>query len=418
MRVLHLSTSDVKGGAARGAYWLHKALQSRDVDSLMLVDRKYSNDRCVVSESGIVARLHGHLRGALDQLPLRRYQKTDDSYWTVGWVPHKIDRLVQAVAPDIVHIHWTGGGFLPIEALTRLRYPLVWTLRDMWAFTGGCHYSVGCVRYSQACGTCPQLRSEHESDLSRRMWKRKRSAWHGLNVWLVPISNWLAQCVRDSAMFDEPKIEVIPNGLHADQFRPFDKRIARTRWGLIPDRRYILYGAIGALRDPRKGFSHLVAALGQLAQNGWDKRADVIVFGDIPRDALPDLGFRTHFVGQLSDDERLALLYASADVMVGPSVQEAFGKTIIEAMACGTPVVAFDAGGPAEIVDHRKTGYLARPFISSDLARGIAWCLSEPERPIALGQRARAKVEAEFDITAVADRYRALYSRVLEASHQ
>lgn len=417
MRVVHLSSSDVQGGAARGAYWLHKALRRQDVDSQMLVGRKYSNDACVVSESGIGARLRGQIRGALDQLPLRRYRKTDDSYWTVGWVPHRIERLVRALSPDIVHIHWTGGGFLPIEALARLRYPLVWTLRDMWAFTGGCHYSVGCERYKAACGTCPQLRSDDEGDLSRRMRNRKHSAWHGLDVWLVPISNWLAQCLRDSAMFDAPKIEVIPNGLHADQFRPVDKRVAKTRWGFNPDRPYILYGALGAIRDPRKGFSHLVAALSQLAQNGWDRRADVIVFGDVPPDAMPDLGFRTHFVGKLSDDSRLALLYAGADVMVGPSVQEAFGKTIIEAMACGTPVVAFNSGGPAEIIDHRQTGYLARPFIASDLARGIAWCLGEPERPIALGRRARAKVEEQFDIAAVANRYRSLYSRVLEGAH-
>jgi glycosyltransferase involved in cell wall biosynthesis len=124
----------------------------------------------------------------------------------------------------------------------------------------------------------------------------------------------------------------------------------------------------------------------------------------------------THYLGHFDDDQRLALLYSSADVMVTPSLQEAFGKTLIEAMACGTPVVAFNSGGPVDIIDHRADGYLARPFCADDLADGIAWCLAEGTRPLELGRRGRAKVEKEFDIDVVASRYLALYQQILGAA--
>src|SRR5262249_37362123 len=151
-----------------------------------------------------------------------------------------------------------------------------------------------------------------------------------------------------------------------------------------------------------------------LSQLGRLRQADIAIFGDDGRGAVPPAGLRSYYFGHVESDQRLALLYSSADVMVVPSLQEAFGKTLIEAMGCGTPVVAFDACGPADIVGHREDGYLARPFCSRDLADGISWCLAETGRTSALGRRARAKVEARYDIAVIARRYRSLYEQVLE----
>ena len=174
MRVLHLSSTDVEGGAARGAFWLHKALLETGVDSQMLVDRARTNDPTVVAPRGQVAHVIRGLRARIDPLPLAYYRKTNDSYWTLGWVPSGIGQRIRRIEPDIVHIHWTGVGFLPVDALKRLHCPVVWTLRDMWAFTGGCHYTAQCERYRTGCGTCPQLRSETEHDVSRWNWQRKK----------------------------------------------------------------------------------------------------------------------------------------------------------------------------------------------------------------------------------------------------
>lgn len=413
MKILHISMSDIRGGASRGAYWLHRALIDQDIDSALLVGRKYSDDSTVHQIAGNLAPAEERLRGALDSLPLRRYRKTDDSFWTVGWVPRQVRDAVAAHRPDLIHIHWTGAGLLPIAALRQLPYPIVWTMRDMWAFTGGCHYTAGCERYRLGCGRCPQLRSHDEDDLSRSVWRRKDAEWRDLDLWLVPISTWLGECAHRSPLFEDVPIEVIPNGVDTRRFRPETTEQAKARWNLPQDKGHILFGAINALSDKRKGFEQLAGALRRLTAWCWSTRSELVVFGDTEPDSMPDLGIPTRFVGHIDNDEQLASLYAAGDVMVVPSIQEAFGKTIIEAMACGTPVVAFGSGGPVDVIEHCETGYLAEPFDPTDLARGIAWCLEDPERRRRTGQRARERVESTYDIGAIAGQYTELYRRIL-----
>ncbi|MDE2228388.1 MAG: glycosyltransferase family 4 protein [Alphaproteobacteria bacterium] len=420
LRVLHLSTFDSSDGAARGALWLHRALRERGCDSTMVVGFKRSADTTILPLPNSLARFWAVARMKLDLLPLRRNGGHGPmaSFWTVGWVPSRMGSLARRFAPDIVHLHWVGGGFLPIQALRQFRCPVVWTLRDMWAFTGGCHYTDGCNRYERGCGACPQLHSDQEGDLSRVIWNRKRRHWADVDLWVVPISDWLADCARSSALLHAAPIEVIPNGLDLGRFQPIDKVRARELCSLPADRPIVIYGAMRATRDPRKGFRELLAALEKFRHTAESENVLLVVFGDLKPGDLPDLGIESRYLGYIDDDRRLARLYAAADIAVMPSLQEAFGKTVIEAMACGTPVVAFDSGGPRDIIDHRVDGYLAEPFGADDLARGIGWCLAEVRAGSALGLRARAKVEAEFDIAVVADRYHALYRTALAASQR
>ena len=417
LRVLHLSTFDGDDGAARGSLWLHRALRERGCDSTMLVGSKRSTSADVLMPTG-PARFWVAARMKLDQMPLRRYGNNGPmaSFWTVGWAPSRMGALVRRFAPDVVHLHWIGAGFVPIQALKQFGCPVVWTLRDMWAFTGGCHYTNGCTRYEAGCGACPQLHSDREHDLSRAIWDRKRRHWESVGLWLVPISAWLADCARASSLFHTAPIEVIPNGVDLDVFHPIDRARAREASGLSADRPIIIYGAMRATRDPRKGFRELLTALAKFRETPAHQGAVLVVFGDLKPGDLPDLGIESRYVGYIGDDRHLARLYASADIAVMPSLQEAFGKTTIEAMACGTPVVAFDSGGPRDIIDHRVDGYLARPLDTDDLARGIAWSLTEQRTGGGvLGLRARAKVEAKFDIAVVAARYHALYQTALAA---
>ncbi|SMF58975.1 Glycosyltransferase involved in cell wall bisynthesis [Tistlia consotensis] len=413
MRVLHLSTFDIRGGAARGTYWLHQALERRGVESRMLVGRKYGSDASVSEPPRPLNRVVNALRGRLDTLPLRRYRPTGESFWTLGWLPDRIDSAIDALDPEIVHLHWTGGGFLSIESLARLKRPVVWTLRDMWAFTGGCHYTAGCERYALACGRCPQLRSDREADLSRRLWRLKQSSWRDVDLWLVPISSWLADCLERSGLFPDTPVEVIPNGIDTGAFRPTDRAEAKAAWDLPADRRHILFGAVDATDDVRKGFHHMVEAARLLARQCWSKRAELVVFGGEAPSDLADCGLPIRSVGRVDDDAALARLYSASDVMVVPSEQEAFGKTLVEAMACGTPVVAFASGGPLDIVEHGRSGYLAGLGKVEELARGIAWCLEDPARNAALGRSARVRAEREFEIEAVAGRYQSLYHQIL-----
>jgi glycosyltransferase involved in cell wall biosynthesis len=411
LRILHLSTTDIQGGAARGAYWLHRALGAAGVESLMLVDRKYSDDETVLAPAN-GGKLIRRLRAYADALPLIRYDRTDESFWSINWVPTRMGRLIRAIDPDIVHLHWSGGGFVPIQQFKSFGVPVVWTLRDMWPFTGGCHYTAGCERYRTGCGRCPQLRSASDDDLSRHVFERKQAHWRAIDLWLVPISSWLADAARRSPLFEDTPMEVIPNGVDLERFQPAGRMAARRAWNLPEDRRLILFGALNATTDRRKGYDELRRAVAILSKSGWRDRAELVVFGADGGDDREALGLNVRYVGHLRDDARLALLYSAADVMVTPSLQEAFGKTLIEAMACATPVVAFDSGGPSDIVEHRRTGYLARPFDPESLAAGIAWCLDGTERVGELGRAARARALSHYGIDRIAGLYCNLYRRI------
>jgi len=418
MRVLHLNTTDTSGGAARGAYWLHRALRDVGVDSLMMVDKKYSTDSSVFEVSAGIKRVGRRVRARLDNLPLHYYGVPDESYWSVAWVPHPMEGLVRALHPDVIHLHWITGGFIPISGLQRLGGPLVWSLRDMWAFTGGCHYSGHCNRFTEACGSCPQLDSLDENDLSRSIYTNKREHWHDLDLWAVPISTWLADQARASSILGHFPMEVIPNGVDIERFRPLDPVRAKKHFGFAPDRPVVAFGAVNATTDHRKGFSKYCEAVKRLFQMGWRDRVEFVVFGDTVPESERDEDLPMRFIGRVNDDRELATLYSAADVTVVPSLQEAFGKTVIESFACATPVVAFRTGGPADIVDHKRNGYLAKPFDAKSLADGIAWCAADPIRLRDLGREAREKVVLEYDILAVARRYHDLYRRILRRNHE
>lgn len=410
MKVVHLSTSDVRGGAARGAYFLHRRLRATGIDSTMLVGRKYSDDTSVRQVAAVAAPIAERLRGNLDALPLKTYDKTADSFWTVGWQPRDLVRRLERFAPDVVHVQWTGGGFMPPDALAGLSVPIVWTLRDMWAFTGGCHYTAGCEGYKHFCGACPQLRSSKSFDLSRKTAGRKRHALVRQPIHFVPISEWMADRCRESAVLRNRSVTVIPNGIDCTTFRPETRVVARRRLGLPENRRYILFAALNPLDDERKGFRKLAEALAHMPSRQDDDPPELLVVGDLSASNAPNLPVPVRLLGRVDDETRLATLYSAADVTAAPSLQEAFGKVHAESMACGTPAVAFDSGGPAEIIRHKETGYLAKAFDPKDLGAGLEWCLGEMGRSAALGKKCRERACRHYDIGVIAERYSDLYA--------
>ncbi len=415
MKVLHLSTFDTIGGAARAAYRVHEGLRAVGADSWMLVKKKASDDSQVVGPKTVLGKWTGRVRAEIDELALRPYPNVNRSTFDAQAVPDGLLPQINRINPDIVNLHWILNSFLRVETLARVKRPLVWTLMDMWSFTGGCHYTQECEKYTQTCGSCPQLGSTHELDLSRQVWQRKAQAWPDLDLTLVAPTHWLADCARASALFKHRRIEVIPFGLDTNSFRPVDQQDARAALKLPPHKQLILFGAISATIDQRKGFHLLQPALQQLAQSSLGQQAEVVVFGSSAPDEPVDLGFKAHYLGHL-DNAGLTLAYSAADVFVAPSLQEAFGQTASEAMACSTPVIAFKGTGLADIVDHQHNGYLATPFEVDDLAKGIAWVLADPERHHGLQLAARQKAEQEYALDLQAQRYLSLYEDLLAQS--
>jgi glycosyltransferase involved in cell wall biosynthesis len=410
MKVLHLSTFDLVGGAARAAYRIHQATLGINIDSQLMVQHKQSSDPTVTAvESKLVAKL----RSVGDAAALNFYQQRQQMF-SPQWFPAALFKSIDRFAPDLIHLNWICNGFVPIEAFAKFKQPLVLTLHDMWAFTGGCHYTLGCTRYTVSCGDCPQLQSGREADLSRSVWQRKAKAWQNLNLTVVATSQWMAKCAGDSSLFRDLPIEVIPIGLDTNVFKPIDSSIARELLNLPPTKQLVLFGAINATGDARKGFHLLQQALARLLELGWGDRIELVVFGSSKPEKPPDLGFPVHYLGKLQDDLSLRIVYAAADVTIAPSIEEAFGQTASESLACGTPVVAFANTGLADIVDCHENGYVANYCDTADLARGIAWVLEDSERHHRLRQAARQKAEREYQMPVQAQRYRSLFDKILD----
>lgn len=285
----------------------------------------------------------------------------------------------------------------------------MWRLADCWPFTGGCFYTDGCERYTGECGKCHLLRSADEQDITRQVMRRKQEALKDLDMTIVVPTHWLREMAERSTLFKDRRIVVIPNGLDLNVFYPEDKIAARKAFGIPLDKKIILFGA-GRVSFPRKGFHLLCEAMRELIKTHGDEYHMVVFGGDSRRMKLDIPATALGYIGKKS---ALRTLYSAADVMIVPSLEESFGQTVTEAMACATPVVSFEETGPASAIDHKENGYLAKYADAGDLARGIEWVLADEERLGMLAANARHKIETTYDIRVVAEQYHKLYNEML-----
>lgn len=414
MNVQLISTFDREyGGAARAAYRLHQGFRNIGVTSQLLVQSKDIKDNTVVAPLTNLGKAIGKLKPHLDVLPLKAYPNRAESAFSLEWLPDNVPARSAQLDSDIINLHWINLGYLQIESLAKFKKPIVWTIHDMWAFTGGCYYTGGCDLYTQSCGACPQLASQKRQDLSRWVWQRKAKAWKNINLTIVTPSRWLAGCAQKSSLFQDLRIEVIPNGLDIQVYKPFDKKLARQLLNLPLNKKLILFGAVTGTSDKRKGFHLLLAAIQKLNQYTSKEDIELVIFGTSQPSEPPDFGLKTYYLGALSDDIALSLVYSSADVFVAPSVEDNLPNTIVESLACGTPCVGFKIGGIPDIIDHGENGYLAQPAEPEDLAVGIAWVIDNSSSDSSkLHEQAREKVEREFNLETQALRYLSLFTEI------
>jgi glycosyltransferase involved in cell wall biosynthesis len=414
MKILSISTHDINGGAAVAATRLHLALREAEVDSTMLVAEKIGADPHTRA-------LHNNftysLRRNLERLPLKLERTPESIAWrSLAWLPNrKLARAIEAHQPDLIHLHWAQNGFFPLRLLGKLRQPLVWTFHDLWPVCGSFHHEYENDHRNPAPSTrANRPAGRRGPDLDRRVWNTKHKLYKRVPIQAIVPSRWMAEQVSASALWRDRELHVIPNGLDPRIFKPLDRKAARDLLNLPQNKTIILFGAMYAGSDRNKGYSQLSAALRHLTLS--QERTELAVFGmagPVPGD--DPLPYPTRWLGVLRDPFTLAALYSAADLMVVPSLQESFGQTASEPMACGTPVAAFDTSGLRDIIDHKTNGYLAQPFEPEDLAAGIEWILADPGRLTRLQTAAREKVTSTFDSALVARRHLELYRDVLEA---
>ncbi len=432
MKITILSTFDNFGGAAIAASRLNKSLNNNGLSSNMLVQDKKGNLPNIesIAQNWFQKKL-ALLRFAHDRYQFAFYEKNREVRFIFSQAKIGVDihnhSLIQH--GDIIHLHWINFGFLSLNSLEKLfktNKPIVWTLHDMWAFTGGCHYARECTNYERNCGNCIQfLKNPSENDLSHQVWERKKEIFSNTNLTIVTCSEWLAQKALESSLLKDKTIISIPNPIDTEVFRPIEKSLARDYFKLSPNKKYILFGAV-KISDERKGFAYFAEALSMFdvrcSMFGFEEQRtsniknrtsniEILIFGQAQASDFEGLPFKVNILGKLSDLETIATAYSAATVFVSPSIEDNLPNTIMESMACGTPVVGFDVGGIPEMIDHKKCGYLANYKSAEDLAKGIFWTLFEADYQ-AITNNSRQKVLDNYAENVVAEKYKRVYESI------
>jgi glycosyltransferase involved in cell wall biosynthesis len=418
MKILHLATHDNFGGAARAAYRQHLALCDHGIDSQMLVRHKHSSDVNVavyLGDPGFLSRASRVLRRAWIDYQEKR-SRTSDGKLMCGLTDPRAD-LLRDVGPeisgaDVINIHKVEH-FVDLPALLeRLppAKPVVITLHDLSPITGGCDYPGSCRRFEAACGCCPIMDSHRSNDYSHRIFRMKEMAYLSPSrerLAFVANSAWSGEQARHSALTKGRTVEVIHYGLDQDVYSPRKRLEAREALGIGVEEPVLLFAAHD-LGFAHKGGRCLRDALVNVR---CQQPIRLLTMGAGHFQAVS--GYRhTHF-GQVESDQLQALLYRAADVFVIPSLEEAFGQTALEAIACGTAVAGFAVGGIGEIVQNDLNGLLVVRGDSNALGQAIMRLLKDETLRVRWQEACQAWVKARFSFDRNATAYHALYESLL-----
>lgn len=440
LRILQVSTADIAGGAEKVAWELFRSYRARGYASWLAVGRKASADadvlvipntasrgRCrqaLLAGSRRLQPLADQVRGGYRLQQAMRWAADPVGEWERYTGREAFDfpgsrRLLELPPqpPALLHCHNLHGGYFDLRVLPRLSaaLPVVLTLHDAWLLSGHCAHSFGCQRWQTGCGSCPDLDiyPAIRRDATADNWRRKREIFRRSRLWVATPSRWLMEKVERSMLAPAAsERRVIPYGVDTALFRPGPREAARQQLGIPPQARVLLFTANGIRRNPWKDYQTLREAIQRVAQTPAGENVWFIALGeDAPEESIGRA--RVRFIPYEKNPERVAGFYQAADIYVHAARIDTFPNTVLEALACGTPVVATAVGGIPEQVMEGETGFLTPPGDAAAMALRIQQLLADVQGRQAMGQRAAADARRRFDLTRQVDAYLAWYQEIL-----
>ena len=398
IKVLHIVGGSLTNGAAKGANILHQALSKLNIDSQLLNDSPPKIDNThkniIFINNTFFKRLVNNIFIKLEKILKSIYLHSPRETFTLGFFGFDITKLKEYKNADIIHIHWLNQGFITLKSLSKIDKPVVWTMRDMWAFTGGSHYTMDFQKYEKS----------YVSKLIQAFKKRN----YRKNFHFVAISDWLKNKAQNSNVLKEYKVERIYNNIDLENFKPISKNKARSFLEISTKKQIILYGAQNP-QSKRKGWDIFVETLKKLDKSKYF----LLIFGNFwSQEILDNIDIEYRSLGFIKDKEILNNTYSCADFFVASSIEDGWPKTFAEAMYCQTPVICFNNTSISEIVDHKINGYIVENFDSNQLKVGIDWLSKEIKKNDQKGDSAKAKIK-NFDANLIAKKYINLYTKIL-----
>jgi glycosyltransferase involved in cell wall biosynthesis len=421
MNIAIISTFDIIGGAAIAANRLFKGLKQLKQKPVMLVRDKNSNGpdiykiRTIAPEYNIERMIFQHIH---KKEIVKNRTARSNTWFSIPYPGYDLSETPIIAKSDIINLHWVAE-FQSVETIANLLKtgkPVVWTLHDENTYTGGCHYTAGCAKYQTDCRDCLQLKS-NQSQVPYYNLKNKTNLWNE-NLTIVTPSKWLAECAKKSCVFKGLRVEVIPNSLETDIFKPKAKNLAKKEIGLEPQSIILLFGAHSS-KEKRKGFNQLLKAIKccfqddrfkNLAKSGGIR---ILNFGP-PQGELEELDIEIESIGYVNDNDKLSTIYSAADIFILPSLEDNLPNTMLEAMACGTPVVSFEVGGMPDVIQNGVTGYMAPCFNSEELGALILNLTFNEKKRKQMGKNCRKLIKTKFKLTDQAENYLELFEDLLK----
>lgn len=403
MKIVHIATTDF-GGAFKAVQRIRNSMQPYCEQADILVRSRFFETDTIEVVNTLQKRILSKGRNFLNLLLSHGEVVTD-------WFGADLSRHLKVRQADVIILHWVNSfvSSKSVKRLARLRKPIIWVMHDMWVFTGGCHYDSYCDGYEKGCGNCPYLGKRLKKDISYWNLKVKKRLFDNVDILFIAISQWEKECALNSIPLKGKNVIWVSNPVDISVFCPLNRDNIKKKYG-VAGKKVILFGADKALENPMKGFSYLIDALQYLE----GEKYLAVCFGKAPKNKrIMMKHMEIHYLGEIRDEKELSEWYNIADVFVAPSLQEGFGYTVCEALACGTPVTAFAVGGMLDQIIHEKNGYLAKLYDAEDLAAGIKCCVENRER---FGAAARERVVSCNSYKVIGERYKKLCQEAIESN--
>lgn len=402
IKVSHINFSDSVGGASIAANRICESLIQDNIQSQLIVHQRLSSKDHIKKISSKQEDFFSSIFRKSEHL-VSKYIFQLNEIASISLHPSNYYKNINDLQSDIIHLHWINGSMLSVQDIKKINKPIVWTMHDMWPFSGVRHYEYNSNK--NLFFQNPQ--NNIEKLVSKYLVNKKKQQWTDQFNIVAP-SSWMADLIRNSDVMKNWPVSVIKNPIDVEKWQPADMSLSREELKLPNDKSLILFGAAGGVEDPRKGFAYLKKAL-----SGLNKKleAELVIYGGVTQQVASEFEFKIHDFGFINCQATLKNLYSACNVFVLPSVVDNLPNTGVESLACGTPVVAFNTGGIPDIVDHLNTGYLAEKFRSDDLLNGIEWVLNS-KNYLEMRNECRKKALSFFSYPVIAKEYKRLYDKI------
>ena len=416
MRALHASLQFHSGGAARAARRICEAqvLQGIDVSILSAVRSENPLTRVTSYE---VDLLRGRIQGKLERAVLAGLRLKDGNVRSLGLLPSSVPKSVNQIKPDVLNLHWVGRSFLAGWQVSRIDAPSVWTLHDLWPASGALHYpaSAWTMDASEAAHFFASQRSMRSRVLESALRRVKERTMR--NVSFVAPTKWLADEVATRLNRGSCRVHQIPIAVPTHVFSPGNIDQARASLNMPTDRPVVGFASATNSRYALKGAHFLPSIMARVRQRVPDA---LLVTLDKSRERGSESGSGTATstlgLSFIDSDHDLAQFYRSCDVVVVPSILDNFNQVAAEALACGTPVVAFDNSGLATVIQDEQTGLLARAFDTHEFGDLVAELILDAKLHSLLSREARMRAVESWAYPVVASAYERFYGQLLTHS--